>query len=408
MVSIQGEIHVRRNNQINWSSVSLDEEIYPGDMLRTSNNSRAAVVLINESILRINQKSTLFFPEQETEQPFLLKVINGVIHIFSHRPRALKVITPFVNGAVEGTEFLVQVDPDKASISVFKGLVAAFNKHGRLDISSGQTIVAEKDAAPKYLAVIRPRDATHWTLYYPEIIESSSSPSDTDSAPSFVRKAADQLAVGQVKEAQANIAKALEKEPGNSDGLALQAIIMIVQNQKEKALSHATKAVEIDPQSPSANMALSYALQANFDINGALTTLQNASSSNPGNALIKARLAELWLSVGELEKALSTAQEAVDLNSDIGRTQTVLGFAYLTQIKTVQAQAAFKRAITLDQALPLARLGLGLAKIRNGDLEEGRSDIEIAAALDPGNSLIRSYLGKSFYEEKRDKRAQEH
>ncbi len=47
-------------------------------------------------------------------------------------------------------------------------------------------------------------------------------------------------------------------------------------------------------------------------------------------------------------------------------------------------------------------MGLGLAKIREGDLHEGGRDIEIAASLDPNNSLIRSYLGKTYYEEKRE------
>jgi tetratricopeptide (TPR) repeat protein len=63
--------------------------------------------------------------------------------------------------------------------------------------------------------------------------------------------------------------------------------------------------------------------------------------------------------------------------------------------------AAFEKAITLDQAAPLPRLGLGLAKIRKGDLEEGGREIEIAAGLDSSNSLVRSYLGKTYYEEKR-------
>jgi opacity protein-like surface antigen len=45
---------------------------------------------------------------------------------------------------------------------------------------------------------------------------------------------------------------------------------------------------------------------------------------------------------------------------------------------------------------------LGLAKIRDGELEDGRREIEIAASLDSGSSLIRSYLGKAYYEEKRE------
>ena len=73
----------------------------------------------------------------------------------------------------------------------------------------------------------------------------------------------------------------------------------------------------------------------------------------------------------------------------------MLGFAYLTQVKTTEAKAAFEKAITLDQAAPLPRLGMGLAKIREGDLKDGGREIEIAASLDPNNSLIRSYLGES-------------
>ena len=40
--------------------------------------------------------------------------------------------------------------------------------------------------------------------------------------------------------------------------------------------------------------------------------------------------------------------------------------------------------------------------IRSGDLDAGGREIEIAVALDPNNSLLRSYLGKAYFEEKRD------
>ncbi|HSO93362.1 MAG TPA: TonB-dependent receptor, partial [Candidatus Dormibacteraeota bacterium] len=62
--------------------------------------------------------------------------------------------------------------------------------------------------------------------------------------------------------------------------------------------------------------------------------------------------------------------------------------------------------ILIDAADPLSRLGLGLAKIREGDLPAGRQEIEVAAVLDTESSLVRSYLGKAYYEEKRDRLAQ--
>jgi len=65
-------------------------------------------------------------------------------------------------------------------------------------------------------------------------------------------------------------------------------------------------------------------------------------------------------------------------------TLLYLGFAYLLQIDTGRAQAAFTRAITLDQADPMPRLGI--ARIRENKLEAGRIDIETAASLDPAKA----------------------
>ena len=163
----------------------------------------------------------------------------------------------------------------------------------------------------------------------------------------------------------------------------------------------AQKAVEAAPDSATARIALSYAQQARFDLEGARASLEKAVQLDPQNALAWARLAELQASFGELKKALKAAQKAVALEPNLARTQTVLGYAYLTQVKTKQAREAFEKAIALDQADPLPRLGLGLAKIRESHLDEGGRDIEIAASLDPNNSLVRSYLGKTYYEEKR-------
>jgi hypothetical protein len=75
-------------------------------------------------------------------------------------------------------------------------------------------------------------------------------------------------------------------------------------------------------------------------------------------------------------------------------------------VKIKESKDAFEKAIGLDQADPLPHLGLGLAMIRQGKLHEGGQEIAIAVSLDPNNSLLRSYLGKEFYEEKKDEKAE--
>ncbi|TMA12172.1 MAG: tetratricopeptide repeat protein, partial [Deltaproteobacteria bacterium] len=142
------------------------------------------------------------------------------------------------------------------------------------------------------------------------------------------------LGVGRVDEASKDIAQALSLNPNYSDALALQSIIAVVQNDKERALGVAQKAVAADPKSASALIAQSYAQQANFDLEGARASLQQAVQVNPNDALAWARLAELHMSFGRLDDALEAAQKAVSLNPNLSRTQMVLGFAHLLRVDT--------------------------------------------------------------------------
>lgn len=404
LVSLQGEAQTQRQGLSGWQTVGVDAKFYPGDMLRVLANGRAAIVLDNETVLRIDQNSTISFTSPPVDRYSILELLQGVLHIFSHRPRSLKIVTPYVNGVVEGTEFLVRVDIDTTRITVFEGKVAAVNQQGQLDLSSGQSAMAGKGAAPVMMAVVRPRDSVEWTLYYPGISDySGTDPKDDVQGP--LRQAAADLFVGKVDEARKVLSEILEGDPENSEALALFSIMATVLNNKDEALELAARAVKSNARSAAASLALSYAQQANFDIPAALKTLEQADRSHTQNGLIKARLAELLLAVGEMDKALATAREAASLNPHNGLSQTVLGFAHLSRIEIKEAQEAFNKALLLDSALPLARLGLGLARIRNGKLKEGRAELEIAAALDPGNALIRSYLGKAYYEEKREDHA---
>jgi tetratricopeptide (TPR) repeat protein len=396
-VSVQGSVEVRRTGETRWQAVRLNDILCPGDTVRVQEKSRAAIVLMNESTLRLDQNTSITFLKIEEEKASFLDLITGIVHFFSRIPRSIKVATPFVNGTVEGTEFLVSVEKDKAFLSVFEGKVVAMNEAGSITLTSGQSAIAERDKAPVLTTVVRPRDSVQWALYYPTVSYTSRSEWQT--------KVVSLLSVGRVDEARKEIEQILNKSPHDSNALAFLSVISLVQNEKDKALDLSKKAIEADPRSSSAHIALSYALQAHFDLQGAFNSLKETVNLESENALAWARLAELWMSLGNLDEALRAASKAVALNPNLARTQTVLGYVYLSQIKTKASREAFEKAIELDQADPLPRLGLGLAKIREGELEAGRGEIEIAASLDPNESIIRSYLGKAFYEEKRERKA---
>jgi Tfp pilus assembly protein PilF len=151
-----------------------------------------------------------------------------------------------------------------------------------------------------------------------------------------------------VEEARAEIDERMKKAPGDGTAYALLAVIAVAQNEKDKAFELAKKAVEADPRSAPTRIALSYALQARFDLAGALGSLQDAVKAEPGNALAWARLAEMRMSFGNLDEALKAAKKAAELSTDLARAQTVLGYAYLAQVNTTASREAFEKAIELD------------------------------------------------------------
>jgi len=436
--SIQGDVERRLAGTLKWQTLQRADVLCEGDEVRVRDNSRAALILNNHTILRLDQHSTVTFTGLQADQPAWLDLIQGVAHFISRVKQSFKVVTPFVNAFVEGTEFVVDVGEQATQITVFEGQVVAHNARGEVVLSNGQAAVAAASQAPVLQAVVRPRDAVQWALHYPVIMDFDArrfaqlpaqwrrplqqslqayQAGDVTAAleqidplpanqPALVQgysyRASLRLTVGRVEEARSDLLSAAAIKPDDSDVLALLSIIAVVQNQSAQALELAQDAVAADAKNPAAALALSYAQQSGFDVEGALETLQAAVVSRPADALLWARLAELYLSVGELDKALDAAQQAAQKNPRLARTQSVLGFAYLTQIRITLAKEAFARAIELDQTDPLSRLGLGLALIRQGKLERGRGQIELAASLDPNNSLIRSYLGKAYFDEKRD------
>ncbi|MBX3617285.1 TonB-dependent receptor domain-containing protein [Nitrosomonas sp.] len=435
LTSIQGELWIDLAGTGEWQLVNQDHVICEGSRVKVGNNSRASIRLPNNILVRLDEGTVLTLKGITANQPTLLDLLKGFIHFLSRTPTRLEITTPIANAGPEGTEFAIKVDDQEALLWVYEGHVKFFNTQGSVNLSPGETAQALIGQAPHAKIDIKPIDAVQWALYYPTIIDTHVIEQQlpqvlqTNVRESLERYRQDKmfealslikaldfealtpqlltyraglyLTFGRILEAKKDIDLALRLQPNNSAAYALQAIIAVVQNDKKAALQLAQQAVEVDRNSPTARLALSYAQQADFQIEEALSSVEETILLDGQNALAWARLSELQMSTGHLDRALESANQAVSLNPHLGKTQTILGFAHLLQIDTQAAKEIFHRAIALDQADPMPRLGLGLTLIREGELEAGRIELENAAGLDPANSLIRSYLGKAYFEEKR-------
>lgn len=441
--SVEGLVETRANGAALWTRIKPGEEICAGMVIRVLAAGSASITLDDETVIRVDKNTTITVSGGGPTSAWA-RLEQGAAHFISKVRRTFQVITPFVNAGVEGTEFVVLVNPAEFSqVTVFEGRVRAENQLGTVLLSEGQSAIARQGEPPILTAVVKPADAVHWALYYPTVLyqglfdETLASDLSSEEQ-SLVRRSLEAFRAGDQAEAtellrgrafsrpspklllyrstlllgagdpigsERDLNQALKAHPRFVPALALKAVIALVQNRAAESEELAARAYSLDKTDPAAALSLSYVRQSQSELERAKEVLEAALQHQPENALLLSRLSELLLSAGEREEAVATARRAVEAAPDAALAHSILGFAYLVQKESSSAKQAFQKARTLSPKAPLAYLGLGLASIRNGELSEGRRQLEVAASLDPGSSLIRSYLGKAYFEENRTKAA---
>ena len=432
--SVEGRVEVRADPQAAWQPVRPDDALCAGDAVHVLALSRAALILANDVLLRLDQNSVLTLGEAEPEKPSVMELIRGWLHVITRHRKQFRVTTPVVNAVVEGTEFTISAEPDRSRVTVNEGRVQMQSQGGALALESGQAGVVRGTGAPQPFPRVRPLDAVQWALYFPPLLrhrpglkdpafsrleqEASKLALEGDATGALERvaqippdarteslrtfEASLLLSVGRVDEAGA----ILKAQPASADpdALALDAIMQLIAGDRSQAAARAEAAVRAG-RTATALLAQSFVQQSEFKLEDALQSARRATEVEPDNAIAWARLSELDLSTGETARARGAAERAVELSPRFGRGHTILGFVLLVQGEIEQAQQSFATAVAALQGDPLPHLGKGLALIRTGKLVEGRRELELAVLLDPGNSLLRSYLGKAYYDEKRDELA---
>ena len=261
VVSIQGSVEVLRSGTNAWARVArLDTSICPGDRLRTGPQSRAALFIQPETLVRVDQNTSATFnqTDAETAVEFTQEEIVpvsvsahacGAGYFITRFPRKFKVRTPHLNAAVEGTEFLVAMRCESTDLSVIEGKVLATSAGSNVfpsqSVVSGQTLTVGGGAPPAIKLLIKPADAVQWTLYYPPITPADATPvedcrdvAQENRSSCLIARAERYLRAGRVDEAQANIGDALAIAPHSSDAKALSSIISLVKRSKTGKPEH--------------------------------------------------------------------------------------------------------------------------------------------------------------------------
>jgi len=110
---VEGNVDVQRAGETQWQTVKLDDTFCPGDTIRVDDNSRTALSLENQPLLRLDQNTTITLGGVKEKQTSVVTLAKGAVHFFSRIRRNREVMTGFVNAGVEGTEGLIRVEENR-------------------------------------------------------------------------------------------------------------------------------------------------------------------------------------------------------------------------------------------------------------------------------------------------------
>src|SRR5258706_442810 len=140
IVEAQGTVEVMRKRSGVWDPAHTAPPyniLYPDDQLRTGPNSRAMVMLSDQSVVRVGEAGhiqVLAAPRKRAGFSFL----KGIFYFF-HRdePDELDLQTPTVSAVGPGTAFNLRVEDGRTVLSLLGGPVEMENEFGRGEMPSG-------------------------------------------------------------------------------------------------------------------------------------------------------------------------------------------------------------------------------------------------------------------------------
>ena len=182
---MQGTVEVQEGTP-DWAPARVNQTLVAGAVVRTAVRSRTALLLADETQLKIGPSARLQLLQVRRSSNLLqrisqvvagaeqsiLNLESGKAWLRSKRvPARVRVRTPSVTAAIRGTEFVVDVRPDGESlVTVLDGAVDMSNDQGAVVVNSGEQGRARIGEAPIKMVIVNPEDAVQWTFFYsPEI-----------------------------------------------------------------------------------------------------------------------------------------------------------------------------------------------------------------------------------------------
>jgi tetratricopeptide (TPR) repeat protein len=418
LVYLEGEVAMRPAEAAQWQKAQLRQDLFGGDTVRTGANSRAAILCMDESQIRLNQHTVLTLKSvapsprlrfgeiapaaQAQEAGSLYEVIQGEVWLRNKKEKFLfELETPTVTATIRGTELNVRVQPDgTTSIVMLEGEVKMANRYGEILLTAGEEGLVRPGKAPTKQVLVQPADAVQWSLFYPGYFSYRDLPLQSLEGPGRFAGVSQGITAydqGQLAEADTIAQQALARNSAAPGALTLAGWVHLQRRQPQEALKFFQR---VKQPGPAAFVGAALARYQAGDPVGAYDLMQTAHKTIPGNPVVTAMTGYFAMLLGKADEACQLFRTAVSSSSPVAQ---LLGQCYLAQIDLVQnrkneAKTKADKALALMPASPLALLTRALVDIADFQLPAAQRRLETALEFDPHFVDAALYLGKIYLE----------
>ncbi len=198
-------------------------------------------------------------------------------------------------------------------------------------------------------------------------------------------------------EAAVRMADAIEKRSeGNSRQLLALAGFFISTENSTAALRLANKALEIEPNSPSAYQILGLAHRLNFDLEGAAAAFSKALELDPASVTALRSLAEIKRATAKPDESLVLFKKLLEANADDPAAQAGVVLALFDLGRKPEAEAAFDKAMKDNPGNVALAGNVAFWYAVNGDAANAILHAEEAIDLEPRYIWSHIALGRAL------------
>jgi len=394
VLSVQGRVEVEQSP---WAPATVDLILYPGNSIRTGPRSRAALLLADETQLKVSENSELQLSAVRQSSNLLARITTApradqsILNINRGRawlkakkkPAPVRVSTPSVTAAIRGTEFDIQVAADgETMITVVEGSVDFFNELGSVVVNPGEQGRCRVGEAPTKTVILNPEDAVQWTLFYSAAVSPRDYPfvyaSPQQAQANLANAGSDPIRQAQIEHDAGNLEDALGSLQGvtSPEAAEVRGWIYLEQNLIGEAVEEFNRA---SARSVRTRLGLSVAHYRVNELEEAYQYVEVPGDDGP----LKIQKAMLELIGGNAEDAQAILESIPADDSAYSMGQGLLSNVALARNQKDEALEAAQRSVQTNSSSPSAHLNLSLVRQSFFDLPAATRSAERALELDP-------------------------